>query len=468
MDDDFPALDGLAKKLMALGAFGEEDLEEFKRLELLSISSARKEDALMLFARLPQSDPAKRALQAGLDDLRHWMKARVAAAKSKESPWLCFVSGAPGAGKTVLLERLLKKHPSALLASADDFKERFKTMLPSFIGDTPEPARSNLEKSVYIHRITALPSWEMVDEAIDAKKDLAVEMLGMGAAQDERTLRRALAKGYRVEVIHVGCSVEVGIARAARRHFEQKAKGEGGRWVGLSQAAGKQRAILDSFVELCSLMKGTPARMELLDNTNLDLKSVWTSESDAGPPAEMFAHWTSDPKLWRPGPNPAADMCALALGADGVTRVALIERSSDPCKGQWALPGGFIKGSNLQGEFTWGRERALEAACRRFREETLCEDELKNIVLLGKFDALERDERNSKSRWVETWLFAATLEPETRLAGGDDSRRARWVDVDEVFSGKLKLAFDHASLLKMACEDRVSERRASPNNAMRP
>lgn len=450
--DDLPPIDELAKRLTELGALVESDWDQFKRLEMSSLASARKEDAMLLFSRLPQGDPAKEAMQAGLDDLRAWGKRRVAEAISKRNPKLVFVSGAPGSGKSFLMEKVLAGHPGMIQGNADDFKERFKMGLAGWLGATPEPTRSNLGRSVYIHRLTALPSWEMVDQALDERKDVAVEMLGMGAPEDERTIRRAMARGYEVEVFHVGCPVEASLARASKRYFEEKAAGKEGRWIGLSSAAGKQKAILSAFVQLSELLRGSAAKLWLVDNTNMDLRIAWDSSQEGPPPIEAFASWRADPELWRPGANPAADLCALALGADGWS-VALVERSGEPFKGKWALPGGFVRGagaSKAGGAFAWGAEEAQMAALRRFSEETLCGAEPSRVEFVGKFDAMERDPRNTESRWVESWVFCAQFEAGEAILGGDAARQAAWVRVEDVAAGKIEMAFDHAKLVELA------------------
>lgn len=452
MDEDFPTIDALGKQLMAKGFLAEEQLSEFKRLELSSLVSARKEDAMLLYSRLEDSDPAKMAMRLGLDDLRDWMRRRVASASSSNPPKLIFVSGAPGSGKSALIERLALANPGILVASADDFKARFKAEAGDWLESVPEPAKSNLQKSVYIHRLTALPSWEMVDLALDAGKDMVVEMLGLGAAEDARTLRRALAHGYAVEAYHVGCAVEEALGRAARRHFEDKARGGEGRWIGLSQAAGKQKAILVAFAQLCELMAQTPAKMHLLDNTRMALAEIWNSDSPEAPPVDRFAQWRVDPKLWRPGANPAADLCAFARGQDGVWRVALVERAGEPHKGRWAFPGGFIKGQRSDGVFEWGEEKAQQAALRRFSEETLCQERIDGSWMVGKFDGIERDPRNTQNRWVESWLFCVILDQAEPLAGGDAARSAAWMEVGPALDGELSMAFDHRSMLALAYE----------------
>jgi ADP-ribose pyrophosphatase YjhB (NUDIX family) len=449
--DDFPPIDSIARRLLQLGALLPGQEAEFKRLEMSAIASARSEDALMLFGRLDANDPAKKAMQSGLDDLRSWAKGRVEAAQAGRPPKLRLVSGAPGAGKSSLMARLEESMPGALMASADDFKARFKRQSGAALEEVAEPARSNLGRSVYIHRLTALPSWEMVDEALEARKDVVVELLGLGAAEDARTARRALALGYDVEVLHVGCSAEQALARATRRHFDMKAAGGEGRWVGLAAAAGRQREILSSFATLCELLEGTPARLALFDNTEFQMELVWTSQEQGPPPIGRFAGWARDPKLWWEGANPAADAIVLAQDEEGAWRVALIERSNEPFAGHWSFPGGFSRDGGGGARFERGQETPEQTARRRLSEEALC-DEPVELTLMAKLDAMERDPRNDAGRWVESWIFAGVMARMVPLAGGDAARKARWAPVAEVFSGQAPMAFDHRQLLVEALE----------------
>ena len=450
---EFPSIDEMASRLVELGALAEGDWDEFKRLELFAMRSARKEDALGLYSRLPDSDPAKMAMDAGLEDLRSWSSGRVAEApEALGAPRLWLVSGAPGSGKSARIAQLAKGCPEALIASADDFKTRFKEKQSGSVGALDEPARSDLMRSVYIHRLTALPSWEMVDLALDAKKNLIVELLGLGVGEDERTARRALAKGYKVKIEHVGCSVEQSLARATKRHFEQKALGGEGRWIGMAAAVAKQQAILGAFAQLCALLAGSGAAMELFDNSSMGMQSIWSSESGGAPPTGMFANWLPKPGLWRPGANPVADLCALRRES-GVWQIALVERGCEPCKGSWALPGGFIKSAGSRSSpFLWGAESPEEAALRRFAEKTLCPSRPNSMELIGKSDELARDPRNNSESWVQAWTFAAVFDSPQELFSGDGARGVRWASLSELRELERlgAVAFDHASLAKKA------------------
>src|SRR6185436_8507328 len=81
-------------------------------------------------------------------------------------------------------------------------------------------------------------------------------------------------------------------------------------------------------------------------------------------------------------PRAAVTVDCVVFGFDeGDLKVLFIERALAPFKGQWALPGGFVR-----------VDETLDAAARRELEE---EAGLKNVFLeqLYTFGALQRDPR---------------------------------------------------------------------------
>ena len=104
-----------------------------------------------------------------------------------------------------------------------------------------------------------------------------------------------------------------------------------------------------------------------------------------------------------------ADCVVFAQVKDQV-KVLLIERGDEPCKGMWAIPGGFM---NMD-------ETAEEAAVRELKEETGIE--LTKVEQIGAFSKVDRDPRGR----VITVAFYAVIGKAVKAVGQDDARRAKW------------------------------------------
>ena len=129
-------------------------------------------------------------------------------------------------------------------------------------------------------------------------------------------------------------------------------------------------------------------------------------------------------------PALTVDIVVFALDEEDL-QVMLIQRDLQPFRGQWALPGGFVR-----------VEETLEEAARRELQE---ETGLKDIYLeqLFTFGDVDRDPRER----VVTVAYYALV----NLAGHDvrastDARNAAWFPVHDV----PELAFDHREILQTA------------------
>lgn len=111
-------------------------------------------------------------------------------------------------------------------------------------------------------------------------------------------------------------------------------------------------------------------------------------------------------------------------------RVLLIRRKSEPFKGRWAFPGGFVD-----------ENESLEAAASR---ELFEETGLSGIALeqIGAFGEPGRDPRGH----TVSVVFAALLEDQAEPAAADDAEEARWHPA----SKHPPLAFDHKEILREA------------------
>ncbi len=126
------------------------------------------------------------------------------------------------------------------------------------------------------------------------------------------------------------------------------------------------------------------------------------------------------------------DCVVFGLDDDDL-KVMLIERGQPPFKGQWALPGGFVRVD----------ESLEEAARRELAEET----GLNKVFLeqLYTFGAVDRDPRE---RVVSVAYYALVKLSEHRVQAATDASDAAWFGVHDVPS----LAFDHAEILQTALE----------------
>jgi 8-oxo-dGTP diphosphatase len=118
---------------------------------------------------------------------------------------------------------------------------------------------------------------------------------------------------------------------------------------------------------------------------------------------------------------------------EGSLQVLLVERGVPPFEGQYAIPGGFIRGD----------ESLEEAALRELHEET----GVRNVFLeqLYTFGDPKRDPRG---RVITVAYYALIASDKLSLVAGADAAEARWFPASSV----PPLAFDHKSILDYALE----------------
>ena len=143
-----------------------------------------------------------------------------------------------------------------------------------------------------------------------------------------------------------------------------------------------------------------------------------------------------------PRPSVAVDLVIFTI-IDAELRILLVKRGEAPFKGEWALPGGFVRvqeGSKEQGE------DLDDAARRELHEETGLDPSRVHIEQLYTFGRAGRDPR---TRVIAVSYFALVRPDLAPLvnAGGDASH-VQWFSLDAL--KKVKLAFDHAEIVETA------------------
>ena len=118
---------------------------------------------------------------------------------------------------------------------------------------------------------------------------------------------------------------------------------------------------------------------------------------------------------------------------NGSLQVLLVKRGVPPFEGQYAIPGGFIRGD----------ESLEEAALRELHEET----GVRNVFLeqLYTFGDPKRDPRG---RVITVAYYALIASDKLSLVAGADAADAQWFPASSV----PPLAFDHKSILDYALE----------------
>ncbi|MCA3015356.1 MAG: NUDIX hydrolase [Myxococcaceae bacterium] len=143
-----------------------------------------------------------------------------------------------------------------------------------------------------------------------------------------------------------------------------------------------------------------------------------------------------------PRPSVAVDLVILTI-IDAQLRVLLVKRREHPFKGQWALPGGFVRVGETATE---QGEDLDEAARRELREETGLDPQRVFLEQLYTFGKAGRDPRMRVISVAYYALVRPDLAPFVK-AGGDVSD-VEWFDVAQL--PRLELAFDHHDVVDMA------------------
>lgn len=125
----------------------------------------------------------------------------------------------------------------------------------------------------------------------------------------------------------------------------------------------------------------------------------------------------------------AADACVFSV-VNGKLSVLLTQRTEEPLKDYWALPGGFV------GE----TEDPQETITRKLYEKTHLDSDKVYLEQLRTYAQPERDPRG----WIVSICYLALVDRELLL----DDQLAHWFDVNEL----PDLAFDHAAMIQEGIE----------------
>ena len=129
-------------------------------------------------------------------------------------------------------------------------------------------------------------------------------------------------------------------------------------------------------------------------------------------------------------PRPAVTADCVVVTKGDNPKVLLIQRGSDPFKGHWAFPGGFM---NMD-------ETAEQCALRELEEETGLK--VSGLCQIGAYSKVDRDPRGR----TITVAYLALIDSIVEVKGQDDAANADWFPL----SALPELAFDHAEIMKDA------------------
>lgn len=129
-------------------------------------------------------------------------------------------------------------------------------------------------------------------------------------------------------------------------------------------------------------------------------------------------------------PRPAVTADCVVMTNEPLPKVLLIQRGSDPFKGAWAFPGGFM---NMD-------ETTEQCAIRELEEETGLQ-----VTELHQIGAYSKVDRDPRGRTI-TVAYLAIIDKPVAVTGQDDAAKAEWFAIDEL----PPLAFDHEEIMQDA------------------
>ncbi|HET8642302.1 MAG TPA: NUDIX domain-containing protein [Pseudonocardiaceae bacterium] len=141
------------------------------------------------------------------------------------------------------------------------------------------------------------------------------------------------------------------------------------------------------------------------------------------------------------------DLVVLTVRDDSLC-VLVVRRGVPPYRGEWALPGGFVRPDEELGR----------AAERELAEETGLTPDTVHIEQLASYGDPDRDPRMR----VVTVAYLALAPDLPTPTGGSDAADARWLPVSEFLGAGRRLAFDHGRILRAGVERARAKLEYSP------
>jgi 8-oxo-dGTP diphosphatase len=132
-----------------------------------------------------------------------------------------------------------------------------------------------------------------------------------------------------------------------------------------------------------------------------------------------------------PRPSVTTD-CVVFTRANDQLKVLLIQRASDPFKGMYAFPGGFLEMD----------EEPEDVARRELEEETGLK--INEVIQIGAFGKVDRDPRG---RTISI-AFLCFINEAGAIKAASDAKEARWFN----WADLPELAFDHKKIFSEAVE----------------
>jgi 8-oxo-dGTP diphosphatase len=129
-----------------------------------------------------------------------------------------------------------------------------------------------------------------------------------------------------------------------------------------------------------------------------------------------------------------ADMIVADVRIDEPIRVLCVKRRNDPHKGCYALPGGFV---NID-------ETCIDAAVRELEEETNVRVDPRHVKEITYRDDPDRDPRARVITFAYGCLFGHCT---GEVVAKDDAVDVDWILMEDIVDDKIKLAFDHNSIV---------------------